>query len=133
MRLGDLDPFGHVNNATVASYVEQGRVLYLRDVLGTGADPVSMPFILARLEIDYLAQNLFDDPVEVNTRVDWIGNSSVHMSHLLTGAGGRELARSQAVLVAFDYESDRPERVRDEWRAKMAAHEGRPLEKPAGA
>ena len=31
VRLGDLDPFGHVNNAVVATYVEQGRVLYLRD------------------------------------------------------------------------------------------------------
>lgn len=129
MRLGDLDPFGHVNNAVVAAYVEQGRVLYLRDILGTGVDPVSMPFILAMLKIDYLAQTLFDDPVEVTTRVDWIGNSSVHMSHLLTGRDGRELARSEAVLVCFDYETEKPMRVPDDWRAAMAAHEGRSLDK----
>ncbi len=131
MRLGDLDPFGHVNNAMVATYVEQGRVVYLRDVLGTGADPVSMPFILARLEIDYLAQTLFDDPVEVGTRVDWIGRSSVHMSHLLTGRGGRELARSEAVLVAFDYEIEKPVPVSEAWRAAMTTYEGRSLDKPA--
>ena len=133
VRLGDLDPFGHVNNAVIATYVEQGRVLYLRDVLGTGADPVSMPFILARLEIDYRAQTLFDDPVEVFTRADWIGNSSVHMSHRLTGRDGRELARAEAVLVAFDYDTEKPIRVRDAWRAAMSAYEGRTLEKPAGA
>lgn len=131
VRLGDLDPFGHVNNAMVATYVEQGRVVYLRDVLGTGADPVSMPFILARLEIDYLAQTLFDDPVEVGTRVDWIGRSSVHMSHLLTGRGGRELARSEAVLVAFDYEIEKPVPVSEAWRAAMTTYEGRSLDKPA--
>ena len=131
VRLGDLDPFGHVNNAVVATYVEQGRVVYLRDVLGTGADPVSMPFILARLEIDYLAQTLFDDPVEVGTRVDWIGRSSVHMSHLLTARGGRELARSEAVLVAFDYEIEKPVPVSEAWRAAMTAYEGRSLDKPA--
>jgi len=131
VRLGDLDPFGHVNNAVVATYVEQGRVLYLRDVLGTGADPVSMPFILARLEIDYLEQTLFDDPVEVGTRVDWIGRSSVHMSHLLTGRDGRELARSEAVLVAFDYEIEKPVPVSEVWRAAMATYEGRSLDKPA--
>ena len=129
MRLGDLDPFGHVNNAVIATYVEQGRVLYLRDILGTGVDPVSMPFILAMLKIDYLAQTLFDDPVEVTTRVDWIGSSSVHMSHLLTGRDGRELARSEAVLVCFDYETEKPMRVPDDWRAAMAAHEGHPLDK----
>ena len=130
VRLGDLDPFGHVNNAVIATYVEQGRVLYLRDVLGTGADPVSMPFILARLEIDYLAQTMFSDPVEVLTRVDWIGRTSVHMSHLLTGSEGRELARSEAVLVAFDYESEKPMPVPDHWRATMSAYEGHPLDRP---
>ena len=130
VRLGDLDPFGHVNNAVVATYVEQGRVLYLRDVLGTGVDPVSMPFILAMLKIDYVAQILFSDPVEVETRVDWIGRTSIHMSHHLTGQGGRELARSEAVLVAFDYEVEKPMPVPDNWRSTMVAYEGHALERP---
>lgn len=133
VRLGDLDPFGHVNNAVIASYVEQGRVLYLRDVLGTGADPVSMPFILAMLKIDYLSQVLFSDQVEVRTRVDWIGRTSVGMSHLLTAQDDRELARSEAVLVAFDYEEEKPVPVREGWRATMAAHEGRSLDRPTSA
>jgi len=133
VRLGDLDPFGHVNNAVIASYVEQGRVLYLRDVLGTGADPVSMPFILAMLKIDYLSQTMFDDPVEVLTRVDWIGRSSVHMTHLLTGYEGRELARSEAVLVAFDYTVEKPMPVPDHWRSTMAEYEGHPLDRPVAA
>lgn len=130
VRLGDLDPFGHVNNAIVASYVEQGRVLYLRDVLGTGVDPVSMPFILAMLKIDYIAQILFTDTVEVETRVDWIGRTSVGMSHRLTGREARELARSEAVLVAFDYQLEKPMPVPDDWRATIVAHEGRPLDRP---
>jgi len=131
VRLGDLDPFGHVNNAVVASYVEQGRVLYLRDVLGTGVDPVSMPFILAMLRIDYVAQIQFSDTVEVGTRVDWVGRTSIGMSHLLAGRESRQLARSESVLVTFDYQSDRPMPVTDEWRAAMASYEGRSLERPA--
>jgi acyl-CoA thioester hydrolase len=130
VRLGDLDPFGHVNNAVIATYVEQGRVLYLRDVLGTGADPVSMPFILAMLQIDYLSQVMFNDVVEVGSRVDWIGRSSIGMSHLLINQEGRDLARSETVLVAFDYDVEKPMRVPDDWRATLAAHEGRSLDKP---
>jgi acyl-CoA thioester hydrolase len=130
VRLGDLDPFGHVNNAVIASYVEQGRVLYLRDVLGTGADPVSMPFILAMLKIDYLSQVMFSDEVEVGSRVDWIGRSSIGMSHLLVNQDSRELARSDSVLVAFDYTVEKPMRVSDEWRAILASHEGRSLVRP---
>ena len=131
MRLGDLDPFGHVNNAVVASYVEQGRVLYLRDVLGTGVDPVSMPFILAMLKLDYVAQIVFSDKVEVGTRVDWIGRTSIGMSHRVTGREARELARSESVLVCFDYDTDKPMPVPDEWRAAMVSYEGRSLERPA--
>ena len=130
VRLGDLDPFGHVNNAVIATYVEQGRVLYLRDVLGTGVDPVSMPFILAMLKIDYLSQVMFSDAVEVGSRVDWIGRTSIGMSHLLINQEARELARSEAVLVAFDYDVEKPMAVSDSWRAVMAAHEGRPLDRP---
>jgi acyl-CoA thioester hydrolase len=130
VRLGDLDPFGHVNNAVIATYVEQGRVLYLRDVLGTGADPVSMPFILAMLQIDYLSQVMFNDTVEVGSRVDWIGRTSLGMSHLLINQEGRELAQSETVLVAFDYDVEKPMRVPDDWRATLAAHEGRSLDKP---
>ncbi len=130
VRLGDLDPFGHVNNAVIATYVEQGRVLYLRDVLGTGVDPVSMPFILARLEIDYLSQVQFTDAVEVGSRVDWIGRTSIGMSHLLINQEAHELARSEAVLVAFDYDVEKPMPVSDSWRAIMVAHEGRPLDRP---
>ena len=130
VRRGDLDPFGHVNNAVIATYVEQGRVLYLRDVLGTGVDPVSMPFILARLEIDYLSQVMFSDAVEVGSRVDWIGRTSIGMSHLLINQEDRELARSAAVLVAFDYDIEKPMPVSDAWRAVMVAHEGRPLDRP---
>ena len=133
VRLGDLDPFGHVNNAVIATYVEQGRVLYLRDVLGTGVDPVSMPFILAMLKIDYLSQVMFSDAVEVGSRVDWIGRTSIGMSHLLINQEARELARSEAVLVAFDYDVEKPMPVSEGWRAAMVAHEGRPLDRPGTA
>lgn len=133
VRLGDLDPFGHVNNAVIATYVEQGRVLYLRDVLGTGADPVSMPFILAMLKIDYLSQVMFSDTVTVASRVDWIGRTSVGMSHLITNQDERQLARSDCVLVAFDYTVEKPTPISDEWRAIMVAHEGHPLDRPVAA
>ena len=130
VRFRDIDSFGHVNNAVIASYVEQARIRYLRDVLG--ADPVgNMPLILGMLKIDYLSPVFFEDTVEVGSRVDWIGNSSIAMSHLLNAAD-RELARSTSVLVAYDYEQARPMPVPDDWRATFARHEGRSLERPRG-
>jgi acyl-CoA thioester hydrolase len=128
VRFRDIDSFGHVNNAVIASYVEQARVRYLRDVVGV--DPIGrMPLILGMLKIDYLSPVFLEDDVQVGSRVDWIGNTSIGMSHVLTAAD-RELARSSSVLVAYDYEQARPMPVPDEWRAVFAAHEGRSLERP---
>jgi acyl-CoA thioester hydrolase len=130
VRFRDIDSFGHVNNAVIASYVEQARVRYLRDVVGV--DPIGrMPLILGMLKIDYLSPIFLADDVVIGSRVDWIGNSSISMSHLLKAAD-RELARSSSILVAYDYANARPMPVPEEWRAVFAAHEGRSLERPRG-
>jgi acyl-CoA thioester hydrolase len=131
VRFRDIDAFGHVNNAVVSSYVEQARVRYLADVLAV--DPVGrMPLILASISIDYLSPIFFDDAVEVGSRVDWVGTTSIAMSHLMKVAEGRDLARSSSVLVTYDYAEARPMPVPDDWRTSLAAHEGRPLDRPQG-
>lgn len=125
----DIDAYGHVNNAVTSTYVEQARVTYLRDVLGT--DPIGgMPLILAMLHIDYLTPIFFAETVEIGTRVDWVGRTSLGMSHLLTGPDARELARASGVLVAYDYAVARPMPVSDDWRQALIAHEGHLLERP---
>ena len=110
--------------------VELARVRYLVDVLQV--QPIGvMPLILAHISIDYLSPILFEDVVEVGSRVDWLGTSSIGMSHRLTAvADGRELARSGSVLVTYDYEQNRPMPVPDDWRQALAAHEGHALDKP---
>jgi acyl-CoA thioester hydrolase len=131
VRFRDIDAFGHVNNSVVSSYVEQARVRYLVDVLGV--DPVGrMPLILAMIKIDYLSPILFNDAVEVGSRVDWIGTSSIAMSHLISVVDGRELARSSSVLVTYDYQQSRPMPVPEDWRTTLGTHEGRSLDRPRG-
>jgi acyl-CoA thioester hydrolase len=128
----DLDAFGHVNNAVTTSYVEHGRISYLYDVLRV--DPVGvMPLILATITVDYTEPILFGTAVDVDSRVDWIGRTSLAMSHRLTDAGdGHALASARSVLVAYDYQAARPMPVPEDWRAAMAAHEGRDLARPEG-
>ena len=128
VRFRDIDSFGHVNNAVIASYVEQARIRYLQDVVRV--DPVGkMPLILGMLKIDYLSPIFLEDDVQVGSRIDWIGRTSIAMSHLLK-AQDRELARSSSVLVAYDYANARPMPVPDAWRSIFASHEGRSLERP---
>jgi len=132
VRFRDIDAFGHVNNAVTSTYVEQARVRYLRDVLAV--EPVGlMPLILAMIKLDYVSPIFFGETVEVGSRVDWIGTSSIAMSHGLWADDGRELARASSVLVTYDYDQARPMPVPDDWRAALATHEGRSLERPAHA
>jgi acyl-CoA thioester hydrolase len=132
VRFRDIDAFGHVNNAVVSTYVEQARVTYLRDVLGL--DPVGpenrMPLILAMIKLDYRSPIFLDDRLDIGSRVDWVGRTSLHMSHHLKQHEGRELATAASVLVTYDYDAARPMPVPEAWRATLSAHEGRELERP---
>jgi acyl-CoA thioester hydrolase len=128
VRFRDIDAFGHVNNAVTSTYVEQARVRYLRDVLAV--EPVGlMPLILATITLDYVSPIFFGDTVEVGSRVDWIGSSSIAMSHGLWADDGRELARASSILVTYDYDQAKPMLVPDGWRGALAAHEGHALER----
>lgn len=131
VRFRDLDAFGHVNNAVTTSYVEHGRIRYLRDVLGFS--PVGeMPMILAMIQVDYVTPIYFGECVDVASRVDWIGNTSLGMSHRLTaGEDEHEVARATSVLVAYEYAESRPMQVPQDWRITLAEHEGRDLMRPS--
>jgi acyl-CoA thioester hydrolase len=133
VRFRDIDAFGHVNNAVVSTYVELARVSYLRDVLQL--DPVGpvnrMPLILAMIKVDFVSPIMLADDVRIGSRVDWVGRTSIAMSHRLAAAeSGRDLARAASVLVTYDYEQARPMPVPDQWRSALVAHEGHALERP---
>ena len=133
VRFRDLDAFGHVNNAVTTSYVEHGRIRYLRDVLGFS--PVGeMPMILAMIQVDYVTPIYFGEYVEVASRVDWIGTTSLAMSHRLSaGEDEHEVARATSVLVAYDYVESKPMPVPQEWRSTLTEYEGRDLARPQSA
>jgi len=110
VRFGDTDALGHVNNAVYASYAELGRISMTRD-LGVR----SPSFILARLAIDFRRQVRLGDEVYVETEVTKVGNSSVTMFQRLL-AESELAADMEAVVVWFDYASQRPARLPDEVR-----------------
>lgn len=131
VRFRDVDAFGHVNNAVFFSYVEQARIRYLTEALELDAIQ-RLPLILARVEMDYRAPVFYGEPLEVTSRIDWIGGTSFAMSHqVLAGDDAHVAADAETVLVAYDYATSRPMRVPGDWRRRFEALEGRPLDRPA--
>jgi acyl-CoA thioester hydrolase len=118
VRFRDVDAMGHVNNAVLATYVEQARIEYLRH-LGVLDGPLFMGMILARLEIDFLAPTQPGGEVEVGVRASRSGNKSFQLDYELR-QGEREIARASTVLVAYDYERAKSMPLPDEWRERLA-------------
>jgi acyl-CoA thioester hydrolase len=133
VRLSDTDAMGHVNNARYLTYVEIARVAYHEQVIGKplplGVHGAEEGMILADIRMTYRAQAFFGETITVETRIDRIGTTSFTMVHRMTAPASRYgparlVATSEAILVSYDYGTDRPIPVPDDWRAAIAAFEG---------
>jgi acyl-CoA thioester hydrolase len=126
VRYGDLDPQGHVNNAKYLTYLETGRMAYVRH-LGLLPDGsfLDLGMILAALQIDFREPILFGQSVRVGVRVESIGNKSMKMAHAIEDANdGHILATAACVLVAYNYHTNETMPVPNTWRKAISEFEG---------
>ena len=100
VRLGDLDHQGHVNNAVFATYLETGRVHFMRDVFG-GLRFGDRGFVVARLEINFLKELHWPAALEACTGVERIGTSSVTYAQAVF-RDGECAAAGRTVMVFTD-------------------------------
>jgi acyl-CoA thioester hydrolase len=126
VRYGDLDPQGHVNNAKYLSYMEQGRVFYLKQLkLWEGGSFMDMGVILADIHITFKKAIQFGDPVRVGVRISRLGNKSMDSEYCLEDARDASLfATGTSVLVAYDYHNRRSVPIPEEWRQAIRQFEG---------
>ncbi len=121
VRFRDIDAMGHVNNAVYATYLEQARTAYVRDVLG--ADLSSIPTVLASLSLEFRRPVLLEDgSVTVEIDVPELGKSSVPMTYEIRTDDG-VVAEAESVQVAVDDEgSSRP--IPEEHRTAIESYHG---------
>ncbi|MFN4009674.1 MAG: acyl-CoA thioesterase [Pannonibacter sp.] len=104
LRYGDTDRQGHVNNAVFATFLETGRVEALfGSASGTGVDLADdgAAFVIARLELDFLAEIRWPGEVAIGTRVLRIGTSSVTLEQAVF-QNDVCAARAVSVIVQMD-------------------------------
>jgi acyl-CoA thioester hydrolase len=126
VRYGDLDPQGHVNNAKILTYIEQGRVFYLKQLkLWEGGSFLNIGIILADVQITFRRVIQFGDPVRVGVRISRLGNKSMTSEYRLEDArDSSEFASGTSVLVAYDYINKRSIPIPDEWCKAIQQFEG---------
>ncbi len=103
MRFRDLDAMGHVNNAVYLSYCEFARTqFYMTHAFKRSLHDID--FILAHVDIDYVAAAEWGDEVEVSVWPSKIGESSFTLSYEIRDKkSNRLLAKSSSVQVSYDY------------------------------
>jgi len=119
VRWRDLDAFGHVNNATFASYMEVARSEVWRERFG-GREALDIPFFVKRLEIDYRQPVSLYDEVRVWLRVGEVRGASITFEYLIE-AGGAVAAAAVTLLASVDNTTGRPRRINPDLRATLNA------------
>jgi acyl-CoA thioester hydrolase len=119
-RFSDTDALGHISNTTLPVWFEQARTPVFQ-IFHPTLEAETWPLIIARLEIDLLAQSYWHIPVKIKTGIGKIGNSSFHVVQE-AWQGDKQIARGVAVLIHFDYETEKALPIPDGIRAKLSEH-----------
>jgi len=123
VRWRDLDAMNHVNNAVYFTYLEQGRVHYMRALGIIPRDPTDIGFILAEATCQYKSPLALDEEVTVYVRVSEVRNSSFIFDYRIEGEDGRLAAQARTVQVCYDYDNKQPTPLPDVWRQAIVAYE----------
>ena len=118
-RFYETDALGHINNASIAAWFEVVRIRFLES-LGQDGLAGAMDWILASLQIDFVAETFYGTDVIASITGAKIGNSSLTVVCEMT-QGDKITARGNAVLVNMDRQSNKPARVPDSLREELAA------------
>lgn len=128
VRFGECDGLGHVNNGMYFTYFEDARIDIFR-LFNPSLELSRWNLIVASAKGEFLKQVTYAETIRVLTWIGKIGNSSFVAEHGIQNEQGEWVARGQAVLLAYDYESGQPQALWPEIREALTLH----LEPPADA
>lgn len=112
----DTDGGGHASNVAFPAYLEAARVDYLREALGERLD--DLDFVVARLELDYLAELFPGDEVTVEVRTASVGTTSFVLDYRMATAE-TTVGEATSVQVTRDPDTGESVPVPDGWRERL--------------
>ena len=101
---GEMDAFGHVNNANYLRWFESARIAYFEKIaVSVGASDASpwVP-ILGRATVDFRKPVTYPDQVTVEATITKFGTTSFTMGYRAVSASLGLAAEGEAVVVLID-------------------------------
>lgn len=118
---GDLDMYEHVNNVSYMRYLQSGRVnfweasgiheFYRNSNQGT---------MLVSTKCDFKRSLNYPGKAVIKTKLDFIGNKSFGLKHLILDEKGEVCAEGTDVVVCFDFDKNETFPVPDWLRKKIS-------------
>ena len=103
VRWGDLDAFGHVNNATYLVYAQEARYAWSK----------MLEMVVARAEVDFVAPIYAGDfYLDIEIWANKIGNSSFGLTYEMKN-GDELVARVKTVQVTVSMETKKSRPIND--------------------
>lgn len=118
VRWDDLDAFGHLNNASYLTLIQEARFQWsYGEATARNEKPILLDMVVARAEVDYLAP-IYDGGkfYDITLWVDEIGGASFKLSYEVLGKDGLVHARVRTVQVVIDMETKKSRRLTEEER-----------------
>lgn len=113
VRWGDLDSFGHVNNAVYFTFCESARIAYFTAV-GISADRsvATHAPVLAQATLNFRRQVHYPAELEARARCPRLGTKSFALDYqIVDRANGEVVADGTSVIAWLDYATGRTEKL----------------------
>lgn len=101
---GEMDAFGHVNNANYLRWFESARIAYFEKIAVSISSRDTSPWvpILGRATIDFRKPVQYPDTVTLEATVTKFGNTSLTMAYRAVSASLGLAAEGEAIIVLLD-------------------------------
>jgi acyl-CoA thioester hydrolase len=119
-RFSDTDALGHISNTAFPVWFEESRVKIFK-VFHPTLDVKTWPLIIARTEIDFLAQSYWGSEVTVKTYISKLGNSSCTILHE-AWQKNKMVAKGLAIMIYFDYKLNQSVTIPHDIREQLTVY-----------
>lgn len=122
----ELDYFGHVNNVSFFKYIQAARVNYWDQVgLTQSHRETNIGPMLASCKCDFRQPLFYPGQVVIESRVEFIKNTSFSICHRILNDKGEVAAEAQDIMVMYDFNKNEKIKFPDALRKKIEALEQR--------
>lgn len=120
LRFAETDALGHINNTVVPVWFEAAREPIFQ-IFNPEMDLKNWNLIIAKIEVNFLAQIHYPGDVEVRSYISKLGNSSLNILQEVY-QNAQKVASGECVMVKFDYTTNKSVAISDSEREALTAH-----------